>query len=273
MPDTQKKSSSSLIAIIVLLLLVAGAGLYFFQKKSGETMMQNTAQNEQPKPMKVADASDSDDNAHDHEPHAGEESSTNSETFFAPATEMQDALSTEEALAVRSVGSMDAPVVITEHSSLTCGHCGNFHKGTYKQIKKDYVDTGKVRIIFDDFPLNGPALHASIIARCVPADRYFDYVQLLFEKQDDWAYSRDYVQFLKQSSQLAGLSPEGFETCMNNKELQEGLLANRQNAAENKGVKSTPTLVLSDGVQISGSRPYADFKKIIDVALESAGKL
>lgn len=190
---------------------------------------------------------------------------------FEPAKELVDALSTEDALAARALGDSTAPITIYEHSSLTCGHCGKFHKDTFKELKANYIDTGKVYLIFDDFPLNGAALQATMIARCVPQDRYFDYLQLLFETQEDWAYERNYIPFLKSTARLAGLSPEGFETCINNKDLEEGIKANMKASQAKHNVSATPTFAFSTGIQRSGYLPYPAFSQLVNVELAKVG--
>lgn len=174
------------------------------------------------------------------------------------------------ALTERSLGADDAKITIREHSSFTCGHCGNFHKGTYKELKKAYIDTGKVRLVFSDFPLNGPALQASMVARCLDSDRYFDFVQLLFESQEQWAYSADYKTFLQQNAQLVGLSSDKFEACFSSEALRAGLLENMKKTQEEFKISSTPSFVINGEETISGGRNFEAFSKIIDKHLGEA---
>lgn len=89
------------------------------------------------------------------------------------------------------LGDRDAPVTMIEYSSLTCPHCAHFHTDVLPRIKKEYIDTGKVKLVLRDFPLNQPALIAAQIAHCVPEDRYFGFVSVLFETQAAWAISED----------------------------------------------------------------------------------
>lgn len=173
----------------------------------------------------------------------------------------------EKATTPRVLGSPDAPVTISEHSSFTCSHCGDFHRNTFKPLKEKYVDTGKVKIVFSDFPLNQPALHASMIARCLPEGRYFDFVQLLFETQENWAYERDYLKYLKQNSGLAGLDGATFDACLNNEELQNAILKGVEEAQAAHEIRSTPSFVLNGEQMIAGAINLEELSKSIDALL------
>jgi protein-disulfide isomerase len=175
------------------------------------------------------------------------------------------------ALSPRIQGNPDAKVTVSEHSSLTCGHCGAFHKNTYPKLKADYIDTGKIKLVFSDFPLNGAALHASMIARCLPEERHASFVQLLFETQDKWAYdATGYINYLKQNAQLAGLSPEAFDACIGNKELESGIATMVSDAQTKHQISSTPTFIINGTKSLSGALPYEEFKKVLDEAIAAA---
>ena len=174
----------------------------------------------------------------------------------------------ERLMSERFVGDANAPVVIQEFSSLTCGHCGNFHKNTYKQLKEQYIDTGKVKMVFRDFPLNAPALHASMVARCLPEARYERFIQILLENQEDWAYGVDYLKYLRQNAQLAGLSGAGFDACMKNEELQQAIVDSVQKAQDQYGISSTPAFVINETLQISGARGLDAFEEVIKPLLD-----
>ena len=107
-------------------------------------------------------------------------------------------------LADRSLGNPDAPVQVHEFASLTCTHCADFSKQTFEAFKVAYIDTGKVFFTYHDFPLNAPALEATMIARCLPETRYFQFVSFLFQTQDKWAFSEDYKKSLNQNVKLLG---------------------------------------------------------------------
>ena len=104
----------------------------------------------------------------------------------ASRADAQSLPTVEKMTAERSLGNQNAKVTIIEYASLTCPHCAAFHRGPWPEIKKEYVDTGKIKFIFRDFPLDRIALAASMIARCVPEERYFGVINLMFETQDTW---------------------------------------------------------------------------------------
>lgn len=167
----------------------------------------------------------------------------------------------------RGIGDPSAPVIMQEFSSLTCSHCGDFHKKTLPKLKEKYIDTGKLYLIFRDFPLNAPAMHASMAARCLPENRYAPFIQVLFENQDHWAYGVDYLKYLRQQSQLAGLSAEQFAECLQNVKLQEAIIASIQQGKERWNISSTPTFVLNDSTLINGAASLDSFEKSIDALL------
>lgn len=170
----------------------------------------------------------------------------------------------EAALKERILGDPNAPIKISEHSSLTCGHCGNFHKTTFKQLKEKYIDTGKAYIVFADFPLNAPAFHATLSARCVPEDKYFDYIQELFETQDQWAYDVAYLTYLRSKAGDYGLNEAKFEACLNNTELQEGILERVRAYQTKHNLKSTPSFVINDKETLTGGHPLEAFEELFN---------
>lgn len=181
-------------------------------------------------------------------------------------------LSDEElktALSERSLGDAKAPVTITEYSSLTCSHCGAFHKNVFGKLKADLIDSGKARLVISDFPLNGPALEATMVARCLPQDKFFDYVQLLFETQEQWAYSPDYKKYLKQNAQLAGLSAQKFEDCINSQALRNGLMSMIQQAQKAHEINATPTFILNGKTKLQGEQKAEDFEKAVAEAAKA----
>lgn len=173
----------------------------------------------------------------------------------------------EAALSERGVGNPEAPVVIKEFASLTCGHCGDFHRDAYKELKETYIDTGEVYLIMVDFPLNGPAVHGSMVARCLPEARHAGFMQLLFENQDKWAYDANYMNYLRQNAALAGLGSEAFDACINNEELRNGIMEARAHAQESYSINSTPSFVINEGEMFSGAQNFAYFKEIIDAEI------
>src|SRR5947209_14674871 len=86
-----------------------------------------------------------------------------------------------------ALGDPQAPITVIEYASMTCPHCAHFHLTTFPELKKRYIDTGKVRFVFREFPLDPVATGAFMLARCAGNDRYFALLDLLFHEQRQWA--------------------------------------------------------------------------------------
>lgn len=169
-------------------------------------------------------------------------------------------------LAERSLGAADAPVTIVEYSSLTCPHCATFHRETLPKIKKDYIDTGKARYVYSDFPLGRLALGASMIARCVEPQRYFGFLEMLFRGQQSWATSPEPLKELERMARFGGLSERDFVACLDNRTLLQGLQERARMAQERHDINSTPTFVIGESTVV-GAQDYEKFKDVIDEAL------
>ena len=118
---------------------------------------------------------------------------------YAPASAQSvdiDELLKPGPLGDKILGDENAPVTIVEYASMTCGHCANFHTRTWPDLKKDYIDTGKVRFIFREFPLDPVASAAFMLARCAPQDKYFEIIDVMFEQQRSWAFTDNPYQSL-----------------------------------------------------------------------------
>ena len=168
-------------------------------------------------------------------------------------------------LSERVVGDADAPITIVEYFSLTCPGCAGFHNDVFDDLKAKYVDTGKVKFVYSDFPLDGVALRAAMVARCVDSRRYPGIIQVLFKTQDNWARASDPVAELRKIGQLAGLGDDAFQSCLQSEALANGILEQRQ-AASTAGVQSTPTFTI-DGQIYPGSRSVEEFSEILDPLL------
>jgi protein-disulfide isomerase len=143
-----------------------------------------------------------------------------------------------------AIGDEKAPITVIEYSSLTCPHCADFHKNVLPQIKTKYIDTGKVRYIIREFPLNEAALAGAVVARCLDPSRHLAFVELLFEKQEEWAFKDDALTPLKQYARQAGLSEDAFNKCVDDEALQKKILEVRSQGSK-KGVKGTPSLFVN----------------------------
>ncbi|MBV6633616.1 MAG: DsbA family protein [Alphaproteobacteria bacterium] len=165
----------------------------------------------------------------------------------------------------RVLGDPDAPVTLFEYSSMTCPHCAAFHSDTLPKLKRDYIDTGKVKIVYRDYPFDGVALRASMLARCVPPARYFDFIDVLFKNQQRWARSRNPEAALRTFGQLVGLDAAAVDACLANDELQEMILKTQLEAQERFNVRSTPTFIINNNAdRVIGAEDYEVFQRKID---------
>jgi protein-disulfide isomerase len=163
-------------------------------------------------------------------------------------------------------GSETASVTIVEYASLTCSHCRNFAVKTYPELKKRYIDTGKVRYIFREFALNDVDLLAIVIARCAPKEKYFPLIETLFDKQDQWAVNNP-VQPLLGIAKQAGFTDESFKACAANQQVIEGVKALRE-AGSKFGVNSTPTFFIN-GEKRAGDLSIEELEKLIQPYLKA----
>jgi protein-disulfide isomerase len=128
----------------------------------------------------------------------------------------------------RVLGNEKAPVTIVEYSSLSCPHCADFHTKTLPEIEKKYVESGQVRFLVRPFALNEPALMGSMLTYCVPKDKYYSFIKVLFSMQSKWAMTLDYKDNLKRIARVGGVSDAEYDACMANQKQQEVILAIRK---------------------------------------------
>ena len=164
-------------------------------------------------------------------------------------------------------GKADAPVTIVEYASMTCTHCQAFHAETWPTLKAKYVDTGKAKFILREFPLDPLAAAAFMLARCAGPEKRDAIVDLLFDKQKDWAFVDKPLEALASTVKQAGISQSDFESCLNNQKLYEQINQERDNAAKGFHIDATPTFFIN-GKKLSGEMPIAEFDKIIEPLLK-----
>jgi protein-disulfide isomerase len=170
-------------------------------------------------------------------------------------------------------GKADAPVTIVEYASMTCPHCANFHKGSYPALKAKYIDTGKVRFIFREFPLDELAVAGSMLARCAAGDKSASpekalaMIDVLFNSQDKWAV-RDPIPALMQISKQAGFTQTTFDACLKDQTLYNNIIAMRERGSKEYKVESTPTLYIN-GKMVKGEMSIEALSKLIDPELKS----
>lgn len=162
-----------------------------------------------------------------------------------------------------SLGPKDAKVVIVEYASLTCPHCANFHTKEMPPIKKEFVETGKVRFVYRDFPLDRTALLAAMIARCAGRDRYFAFLDTFYATQSQWAGASNPQTALMSLARLGGMSQKDFEACTRNEEVQNGILAQRLEASNEFKVRSTPTVYVN-GAAYSGGMTADQLRTLLN---------
>ena len=182
---------------------------------------------------------------------------------------MPGALATEGPLGDRAMGSEAAPVTIIEYASMTCPHCAQFELTILPALKKHYIDTGKVRFVFREYPLDPLAMAAFMLARCAQPEHYFGFIHVLFAKQEQWAFVRDNNEARNQLKAIArqgGFSNDDFEACMKKQEILDHIRDVHDRADVELGVKSTPTIFIN-GVERSYALTFEELQEIIDPLL------
>jgi len=171
------------------------------------------------------------------------------------------------ALGDRVLGKDDAPVTIVEYASMTCPHCAAFHEKAYPELKKRYIDTGKVRFIFREFPLDTLAAAAAMLARCADKDKYFPLIETLFQHQREWAVQNPIPPLMGIAKQ-AGFTEEKFNACLSDQKMLDAIEAERNRASKQFGVNSTPTIFVNGQMQ-RGIATIDDLAKLIDPLIKS----
>jgi protein-disulfide isomerase len=172
---------------------------------------------------------------------------------------------------IRALGQASAPIQVMEFYSLTCPHCAEFETATLPSVKKQFIDTGKLRLIFRDFPLDGVALMATQVARSLPASEYYPFVSALFASQDKWAFApgehteAQYKQAIFRYAALAGMSKADFDAALANDKLKQFILAERTKAEQKYHVDATPTFIMN-GKKHAGAMDIKEFSNYIGQA-------
>ncbi len=175
-----------------------------------------------------------------------------------------------DALPEMSMGDAKAPVTVIEYASMTCPHCAHFSENTFPELKKRYIDTGKVRYIFREFPLDSLAAAAFMLARCSgekDSTKYFALVDTLFRQQRQWAVEKPLPPLLAIAKQ-AGFTQDTFNACLANQKVLDGIESIRQRAVDKFKVQSTPTFFIN-GTAYPGALEIDEFSKLIDAQLKT----
>ncbi len=166
------------------------------------------------------------------------------------------------------LGDANAPVTMIEYSSLTCPHCASFHANTLPDIMKNYIVTGKVRLVYRHFPIDQPALYAAALAECAGHDRFFDFLEVLFGSQNTWSRNANPLAALTNIGRLGGLKADAIAACFGDKEMLDRILASRIEGAKEYDINSTPTFIVN-GEKLVGAQPYEMFVDVFERLLSN----
>lgn len=167
-------------------------------------------------------------------------------------------------------GDVNAKVTIYEYSSLGCTHCADFHLKTIPELIKYYADKGGVRVSYVPFPLDKSSMDGALLAECMPKNKYFEFINVLYKKQRDWRLSRNPEKILRKYAALNGLAEDKMDKCLHNDNNASEILDNRQTGITQLGIKGTPSFVISYNGRneiIYGVRSIDDIKKLISEQL------
>ncbi len=162
-----------------------------------------------------------------------------------------------DALPDLALGSKDAPVTIVEYASMTCSHCAAFYAGTFPELKSKYIDTGKVRFILREFPLDQLAAAGAMLARCAGDDKRNAVVELLFAQQKNWLVPGKALELLAGLLRQTGMSQNTFDACINDRSLYDKIAKVHDRAADKFGVAATPTFFINGKKQRGEITPDA----------------
>ncbi len=166
------------------------------------------------------------------------------------------------------IGDKNASITIIEYASMSCTHCASFHVNTLPDLKKEYIDTGKVRMVFRDYPFNYPALLGSMMMRCIPKNVRYDYMNALYQLQTTWVDKdpKKSKRELYKIMQSGGMTKEAFDACYGNLDNENIILEGVMAAQKEFNIKSTPSFVIN-GNLVEGNKNIKEFRQIIDKIL------
>jgi protein-disulfide isomerase len=162
----------------------------------------------------------------------------------------------------RILGDPNAPITIIEYASMTCPHCAHFTDDVLPELKKKWIDTGKVKLVLRDFPLDGEAVKASMIARCAPPDRFYAFIDAFFVDQDKWVTAPNYQEALTRLAALGGMGKDQVDKCLADKQLEDRILNSRLVASKDLDVNATPTFFIN-GTKFAGDPTVEAFDKVL----------
>jgi protein-disulfide isomerase len=186
-----------------------------------------------------------------------------------PATAQEDPVDTSRVIEM-SMGNPEAPVTVIEYASFTCPHCRTFHEGPFKQLKTDYIDTGRIHFVYREVYFDRFGLWAGMLARCAGPERYFGMAEMIYATQQEWLGNGDpatIAENLRRMGRTAGLTDEEVNACLQDGEMARAMVAVYQENAEADGIESTPSFVIN-GEKYS-NMSYQEFSGILERKLGS----
>lgn len=167
----------------------------------------------------------------------------------------------------RAIGKADAKAVAIEYFSLTCTHCAAFSRDVFPQVKSELIESGKLRYVFRDYPLDQLALTAAMVARALPGDRYEPFVSALLASQNRWAFARgvNNTEEIWKTAALAGMSRASFDAAVADQDLKSSIIAGQAAGEKEFQIDSTPTFVIN-GKKRAGELPFDEFKSMVEGA-------
>ncbi|WP_298677515.1 DsbA family protein [uncultured Lentibacter sp.] len=184
------------------------------------------------------------------------------------AQSAESAETAQQAIVEMTLGNVNAPVKVTEYASYTCSHCGAFHREGFKDLKANYIDTGKVHFTYREVYFDRAALWASMVARCGGAEKFFGITDLIYKGQREWLGGGDPVQMadgLRKVGRVAGLSSETLDACLEDQDKAQALVEWFQANSEADGIESTPSFIVGEDRVIGNN--YAKLRDVIDAQL------
>ena len=189
---------------------------------------------------------------------------------FGSANAQEAAAVDKELVKEMTLGDENAPVKVIEYASATCPHCKSFHVNTFKDVKANYIDTGKVHFTYREVYFDRFGLWAGMVARCGGGDNYFGIINLVFEQQSTWTKGEtplDIAENLKKIGRTAGLTTDQLDACLQDEALAQAMIAVYEDNAKADGIRSTPSFMIN-GTLVAGDQSYDAFSALIEAELD-----
>jgi len=178
-------------------------------------------------------------------------------------------LNAKSPLGDRVLGDANAKVTLIEYASATCPHCADFHVNILPQLKTEYIETGKVKFIFREFPLDPLALGVFMLTRCLPEEKFFDMTNEFFRTQETWARAQNPTVEITKMMTAAGMDKETFDACIKNDKLAQSMVEYSQQSGKDFSIKGTPA-VFVDGEPIRDLKDISKVRQAIDSAINQS---